>query len=891
MRESEAIWFLPGDDGRPAGPYTVCEVIERLQDGRVDGETPCWCDGMVDWQALSTVDVFVGAAISIAAPTEETRIEEVKETPGEILNATESDRQPESSAESIDAVWFLRDDQDQAAGPYVLDQVVRMVHNGQVAETTDCWRKDMDAWQPLSEIQDVTDALTRFRAERRRRARRVSAVWGVAICAVAVVGVGWILAMGPPEIRQASKLTAAGCHVEASRVLEPFLLQHPDHHQAVYMLAVSKTNEFATAESRTDFFSPIHGTQVLKEAKKLFDRAFVGDAKWRDQAGSDLADAFTRVPSDAMDGLARCLDIANLQADLGVAEEKSLARDLLTELTARTETTLSQPPVTQSVTNRIVGWDSKLAPKVIACSLPGPHVEPMHFNRAVRTLRDCAKKHPAIAKALPTVFIERADKSIAAGACTQAEILLFEAGRSAPFMPEEVAGHWIRCLKALMKRGEALRVLGVLKGMSRESPERTKTAVAALYIDAAEQLRISQQAKARESLNIAIKLDPDTAGTDRVTRLRIDLAQRANKVKLDLCLDFLNRFPASAHRGHVLQTVVSDTPMVFKTYSRWNRAAAMPYLDKAQKAAIELIKSNDKQPGLGDSILSLARCLANHEQKDNALQLLEFLLQEIPGMKDRGEITGEVATLRAPKRPSTPPQADKPKSAAAGRNRAAEKRSPAKQRAKRTEDRITDVRTRKALNAVLANLNRHRVIWIHLRKDEVPSEALKHLRNEWVKKQGGVLWMDTDLIESVGYFSKKTEKANQAEGTARVAGTAHSITKDIRGQEVGYSLSSDRLLIRASKRVLKNDNLTPLLLSHAKDDAQLLVCLVYKYGNGWIVYRPTRIDTSSKAAERFADRLLTYSLQHAERARATIDSSDQSKQRTTPRRPSRRRDR
>gem|GEM_PF-6298428 len=57
---SEAIWYIPGQDNQPAGPYRAEQISEWLKAGRVFATTLCWRKGMTEWAAISEVEPFAG---------------------------------------------------------------------------------------------------------------------------------------------------------------------------------------------------------------------------------------------------------------------------------------------------------------------------------------------------------------------------------------------------------------------------------------------------------------------------------------------------------------------------------------------------------------------------------------------------------------------------------------------------------------------------------------------------------------------------------------------------------------------------------------------------------------------------------------------------------------
>jgi hypothetical protein len=58
MTEEEAVWYLPGRDQQPTGPFAAADVLERCHEGTVTGATLCWCEGMDGWRPLAEVEPF-----------------------------------------------------------------------------------------------------------------------------------------------------------------------------------------------------------------------------------------------------------------------------------------------------------------------------------------------------------------------------------------------------------------------------------------------------------------------------------------------------------------------------------------------------------------------------------------------------------------------------------------------------------------------------------------------------------------------------------------------------------------------------------------------------------------------------------------------------------------
>jgi hypothetical protein len=58
MNEKETVWYLPGGDNQPAGPYTTDQIIQWCRSGQLDGKILCWSEGMDDWRPLAETATF-----------------------------------------------------------------------------------------------------------------------------------------------------------------------------------------------------------------------------------------------------------------------------------------------------------------------------------------------------------------------------------------------------------------------------------------------------------------------------------------------------------------------------------------------------------------------------------------------------------------------------------------------------------------------------------------------------------------------------------------------------------------------------------------------------------------------------------------------------------------
>lgn len=69
MNSDRAVWYLPGANATPSGPFAVDLVLDALQTLEVDGETLCWQEGMPDWRPLREVAPFAAAIHDLRSAT------------------------------------------------------------------------------------------------------------------------------------------------------------------------------------------------------------------------------------------------------------------------------------------------------------------------------------------------------------------------------------------------------------------------------------------------------------------------------------------------------------------------------------------------------------------------------------------------------------------------------------------------------------------------------------------------------------------------------------------------------------------------------------------------------------------------------------------------------
>jgi len=71
MNEDQAMWYLPGEGERAAGPFTTADISTRCRDGRLQPTTLCWREGMDGWRPLGEMEPFSAICADLPAATAE----------------------------------------------------------------------------------------------------------------------------------------------------------------------------------------------------------------------------------------------------------------------------------------------------------------------------------------------------------------------------------------------------------------------------------------------------------------------------------------------------------------------------------------------------------------------------------------------------------------------------------------------------------------------------------------------------------------------------------------------------------------------------------------------------------------------------------------------------
>lgn len=357
-------------------------------------------------------------------------------------------------------------------------------------------------------------------------------VFAVVVVLTVAGAVAYLLVRDPEQVRKAQSQLDAKLYDEAVQTLIPFVQAHPENHKAAYLLALANLDTYAAAqaESRPAYSMAAAQYNRLREVRKYATSAFAGNARWSRKARRSFADAADLVPLHAGDALRRLLAIARLRQELGLADPKKLAAELVAKAGQHPETKARGLQHEQFLL-RVVEWDPSLAKQVAGLALPPPGATTHELSRALSCLQRAATKNAALAQAMAPMLIVRADECIKAGGCDQAETLLATIERVAPDRADtDVVPRRLKCLEARLATGDPLPALYILDRTIARSPAAKSQAAATLVpimLRRADHFGAAGDQRRANALLAAVeRLDPKR-GSQEVADRRLDHIEQA----------------------------------------------------------------------------------------------------------------------------------------------------------------------------------------------------------------------------------------------------------------------------------------------------------------------------------------------------------------------------
>jgi hypothetical protein len=169
--------------------------------------------------------------------------------------------------------------------------------------------------------------------------------------------------------------------------------------------------------------------------------------------------------------------------------------------------------------------------------------------------------------------------------------------------------------------------------------------------------------------------------------------------------------------------------------------------------------------------------------------------------------------------------------------------------------RITDIAN---LTKSLAAGSSQRIIWVALSRSDIDIETRKLLRS-WINK-GGVLWVETDLAESYGFSGLRKPDSDYLSGRAEVARVQDPIVFGLSGGILNYELDPNGSIIKSTWSTISRSMRPLLVRPEPQNNIMTVICAARDYGDGLVIFRPAKIDSSSPAGSSFETILNTVSL-------------------------------
>jgi len=160
------------------------------------------------------------------------------------------------------------------------------------------------------------------------------------------------------------------------------------------------------------------------------------------------------------------------------------------------------------------------------------------------------------------------------------------------------------------------------------------------------------------------------------------------------------------------------------------------------------------------------------------------------------------------------------------------------------QPRITNVTD---LKKALVVDSGQKIIWAAVSRNDIDIETRKILRN-WINN-GGVLWVETDLAELFGFAGLR--KPDSLSNRAEVVPVQGSMVFGMSGGILDYELDPNGSIIKSSRSIISRSMIPLLVQPGTQNDIMRVICAARDYGDGLVILRPAKIDSSSRAGQSF----------------------------------------
>jgi tetratricopeptide (TPR) repeat protein len=822
------------------------------------------------------------------------------------------------------------------------------------------------------------EVLAQPRAAARKHATRIAIALVIVACLVATGAAVFFVVLGPAEVRQGRKLISAGLYEEASGVLTRYVARKPLDNKARYLLAIARVNEYAVADTHGSGASLFRVGASLEEAKQNLSRVLAAQPGWKETTQSDLATAAARIPSGAIDALARTLTIARLRAELNLADKRELAGELIGQLASLGHEGARRILLNEEVVQQALEWDPSLGGRMVELAVGEASGSAQELRTILPTLERWANQRPAMAPQVASQLLIKAKSLHDAGRIAEAKAVLSKALEIDPDVattqehallcirlmdPDDVK--LTRCQYFLKQWPQSPHLADVLTVMVKDAVivsdrhgrwQQPKTQP---YLDGGREAakKLVQAFPRRERLDLDVyelaKRLADNKQLDEAIRLVSDLLASVpdSAIKLQIA-DAVAQWRQQAGKGtlspefdtlaqevehelkimtvsaggaaralrdtpdavHVVQVADGCTLDMFNSEEkellrRWVASGGILWVNNNVLSLFEIQHSNwpvsgecraaavaricPVLTGCRSVVVSKGTPAAHDLSCQGVIQLLtggragqescwwslvpygRGWVSDVKAV-DVGKGDGARFWLNfrlfclgrpipgapASRLSSPPPLSEIPETA--------KPQSPV-QPAVATEvlslaapqpDRIADAN---GLEKALAGDATPRVLWVGLSRAALGTRNIERLQ-DWAKA-GGVLWLETDAAESFGFSNIKRIPLQRSRDRAEVARIPHPVVEGLQGRLIGYEVSTDGGVISGFQQDIFSgrNNVMPLLvqLEPAQQGRRPAVivhvfCALRPYGQGLVIFRPTKIDTTTEAGRRFLENLGSF---------------------------------
>lgn len=133
--------FYVSHSGEQQGPFTVSEIVNKIQSKQLDLNDYCYDQSKEDWVLIAQHEAFAAALKSFAPAAPITK------PPTPAITVTEKS--------SPTTEWYVLKGQNKF-GPFSYQDVIRMLQEKSVFEFDYVWHSGLATWQRIAELEDYS---------------------------------------------------------------------------------------------------------------------------------------------------------------------------------------------------------------------------------------------------------------------------------------------------------------------------------------------------------------------------------------------------------------------------------------------------------------------------------------------------------------------------------------------------------------------------------------------------------------------------------------------------------------------------------------------------------------------------------------------------------------